>query len=207
MAVELSDVALAVLAGGEGSRMGRPKAELQLAGRPILHALFDRFDWPGPTLLITAPGREHPPGCERFTRELVDPAPGEGPLRGLLTALEGSPVSRVVVTAVDMPFVRREQLAWLVAELAARPDMAGVMTARAGTCRSGAPRLEPFPSGFHVEFATTVRQQRARGDHSLHALARHPSVATVPAPQDWPVDTWTNLNRPQDLAALDASAG
>jgi molybdopterin-guanine dinucleotide biosynthesis protein A len=70
---------LAVLAGGEGRRMGGPKGVLALDGRPILERLLDRLDWPGPTLLVTAPGREHPPGWRRFTNEVTDPVAGEGP--------------------------------------------------------------------------------------------------------------------------------
>ena len=51
------DTTLAILAGGEGSRMGMPKAHLTLAGVPILDYLLDHFGWPGRTMLITAPGR------------------------------------------------------------------------------------------------------------------------------------------------------
>src|SRR5687768_16637019 len=127
---QLSDVALAVLAGGEGSRMGRPKAQLLVRGRPVLPFLLDRLNWPGPTLLVTAPGREHPTGCDRFTSELLDPAAGQGPLRGLLTALEGSPVPYVVTTAVDMPLMRHDCLAWLAGSLKSRPGVLGLMTVR-----------------------------------------------------------------------------
>ena len=85
---ELTDVTLAVLAGGEGTRMGFAKGELNIDGRPILSHLLERFAWPGWTLLVTAPGREHPSGWEGFTREVSDPEAGQGPLRGVLTALE-----------------------------------------------------------------------------------------------------------------------
>ena len=43
----LSDVTLAILAGGAGSRMGMPKGQLILNGRPILEYLLDHLDWPG----------------------------------------------------------------------------------------------------------------------------------------------------------------
>jgi hypothetical protein len=64
---------LAVVAGGEGRRMGRPKGHLTLDGRPIPERLMNRLAWAGPTLLVTAPGREHPPGCRLFTKEATDP--------------------------------------------------------------------------------------------------------------------------------------
>ena len=41
--------------------MGGPKSRLVLNGRPILDRL-ERFAWRGPTLLVTSPGNEGPPG-------------------------------------------------------------------------------------------------------------------------------------------------
>ena len=45
------------------------------------------MQWPGPTLLVTAPAVAHPPAADLFDREAVDPVDGLGPLRGVLTAL------------------------------------------------------------------------------------------------------------------------
>ncbi|MDB5911273.1 MAG: hypothetical protein JWP34_5390, partial [Massilia sp.] len=80
------DVTLAILAGGEGSRMGKAKGLLRVGpepGQPILGYLLNRLAWRGPTMLVTAPGRDHPPGWEQFDRELIDPEAGGGPLRGV----------------------------------------------------------------------------------------------------------------------------
>lgn len=197
---DFADVALAVLAGGEGTRMGRPKAWLTLSGKPILLALLERLDWPGPTLLVTASGRDHPPGWERFTREVSDPVAGEGPLRGLLTAFENSRSPFVVMTAVDMPLVRREQLAWLTTALRARPEVLGIMMVR--NARSSEPQVEPFPSAFRAGAAPLVRARLAAGNKALHRLAEDESVLGLPAPSEWPAEVWTNLNRPQDLEAM-----
>src|SRR5271163_3705700 len=121
---------LAVLAGGEGRRMGGPKGSLSLDSRPILERLLDRLAWPGPTLLVTAPGRNHPPGWRRFTNEATDPVAGEGPLRGILTALENASTNEVVVLPVDMPNITRAPLAWLAARLQENPAAAAVMAER-----------------------------------------------------------------------------
>jgi molybdopterin-guanine dinucleotide biosynthesis protein A len=197
----LSQCTLAILAGGEGSRMGRPKAELEIQGKPILVWLLERFCWPGPMLLVTAPGREHPPGWERFDREVVDPVAGEGPLRGVLTALEGSSTEMVVVATVDMPGVTREQLAWVVGQIAATPGRLAVM------CRRGADRLEPFPLGARCKSSAAIREVLASGERSvLRGLGR--GIAEVVAcPGDWPDETWINLNRPEDLEAWMSHTG
>src|SRR5439155_7528658 len=126
----MKGVTLAILAGGEGSRMGKPKAELLLGGKPILEFLLDRFAWGGPTMLVTAPRREHPPGWERFTLEAVDPVADLGPLRGVLTALNNATTKLVVMTTVDMPGVRQSQLVWLIEQIRERPNAPALMVRR-----------------------------------------------------------------------------
>ena len=201
---DLSDVALAVLAGGEGSRMGRPKIELTLGGQPILHALLDRFDWPGPTVLSAAAGHASAPGAERFDRIIRDRRAGQGPLQGLHDVLADSPAPHVVVTAVDMPFVRREQLAWLAAALKSRCDATGLMLARP---LPGGARVEPLPSAFRASFAPVIARLLRDDRRSLHGLAAEPAVHTVAPPDDWPGETWTNLNTPADLSDFEKRRG
>ena len=62
---------LVVLAGGYGSRIGMPKGQLRVDGRPILEHLVARLCWKGPTLIITAPGMQHPPGWQRIRPGIV----------------------------------------------------------------------------------------------------------------------------------------
>ena len=189
---------LAVLAGGEGRRMGGPKGVLALEGRPILERLLDRLDWRGPTLLVTAPGRQHPPGWQRFTSEATDPVAGQGPLRGILTALEHASTNQVVVLPVDMPNVTSPPLEWLAARLREHPAASAVMFERRG-------RIEPFPAAFHTRAAQNLlRAHLADGRLALHRLTVSAEVVVVPAPPEWPADFWVNLNTPSDLAAYSA---
>jgi molybdopterin-guanine dinucleotide biosynthesis protein A len=190
-------VTLAILAGGAGSRMGRAKGELRVGDRPILAHLLERLEWPGPTLLVTAPGRERPPACERFDREVSDPVAGEGPLRGVMTALDAAATDAVVLATVDMPGVTRDVLIHLLAAL--RPGMLGAMCER--TTGDG-PQIEPFPSAFRRAAAEVVRGQLGRRRRSVWSLSSDARFAVVPAPPSWPAAVWTNLNRPEDVAAF-----
>jgi len=184
----MNDVTLAILAGGEGSRMGRPKGELLVGDRPILQYLLDRFAWSGPTLLITAPGREHPPGWERFGAEAVDPVAGQGPLRGVLTALENVTTQRLVVTTIDMPGFGASHLRWIV-------DRAGPVI----TMLRRREQIEPFPSVFPTAAAPMIRAELDAGRFSVQALSRQAAVESVPAPADWDEFVWTNLNHPDEF--------
>lgn len=199
--LDLARVTLAILAGGEASRMGYPKGELRLGGRPILEVLIARLAWRGPTLLVTAPGREHPPGWELFSSELVDPSSGQGPLRGVLTALEGATTPLIIVSAVDMPLIQSDQLTWLATVLTAREGALGIMFRQ----RNGAAeRVQPFPLALRAEATPVVRQFLESRQRSLHGLLDDPRFEAVDTLAEWGDDLWTNLNTPADVDSLGA---
>jgi molybdopterin-guanine dinucleotide biosynthesis protein A len=189
--VDPSHTTLAILAGGEGSRMGKPKGELVIHGKPILEYLLERFDWPGPTMLVTAPGREHPSGWTKFSREVVDPVFGKGPLRGILTALENATTQVVVVATVDMPLIEREHLEWMIDQLG---EMLGVMS-------SHDDQIEPFPSAFSTNAVDAIHQHLAK-DGGVYQLWKLDRFRCVAAPVGWPPKIWMNLNTPGDLRLL-----
>ncbi len=193
--IDLSKITLAILAGGEGSRMGKPKGELTVHGKPILTYLLDRFQWPGPTLLVTAPGRENPPGYESFTQQAVDPVAGQGPLRGVLTALEVTQTLYTLVTTVDMPEIGTEQLHWLIQNVPRHGETLGSLMERPGN----PPQIEPFPSIFHRDAAGVIGLHIESGRSSVHGLVSIAKISLLPAPVEWTQVVWTNLNRPEDL--------
>jgi len=190
----VKDVTLAILAGGEGSRMGKPKGELMRNGVPVLSYLLLRAAWSDLTMLVTAPGREHPPGAEEFSSEVVDPVAGQGPLRGLLTALTALTTPTLLVGTVDMIDIGVTQYAWLIDRLKEHPQALGIFM------RHGQ-QVEPFPSIYRKEAAEIVRAQFESGQLSVHKLAAHPNFLVLSAPAEWDALVWTNLNRPEDLAA------
>jgi len=200
--VDLSDVTLAILAGGQSRRMGTPKTSLQIRGRPILQYLMERLNWPGPTLLVTAPTREHPAGSALFDREAVDPTEGQGPLRGVLTALLHSSTTIVIICTVDMPAIGSEHLIWGLRQLSDSPKLDGLMLRRK---MDGRDQIEPFPLACRKSAAMAIEKQLQMGKSSVHALVELPMFAAKNAPIDWPERIWTNLNSPWDYQAFLAS--
>ncbi len=191
-------VTLAVLAGGAGTRMGMPKAMLRVNKRPMLSWLLSSIDWPGPTLLVTAPSTGRPPGSDDFARHAVDPADGIGPLQGVLTALRNSDTPLLAIITVDMPGIDRPRLLWLLKQLAGHPDRAGVMCRR----DAASAQIEPFPCALRQSARRIVEDRLLAGRRSVHGLCDDSSVVAVVAPSDWPARTWLNLNHPAEFAAF-----
>jgi molybdenum cofactor guanylyltransferase len=189
---QLSGVTLAVLAGGEGARMGFAKSTLKVHGQPILRHLLEQLAWPGPTLLVTAPGRERPDGHEAFDAEAVDPVAGRGPLQGILSALQNSKTPLVIVMPIDMPAMTLGPLAWLVDQLSVMADVQALMV-RLGT------ELQPLPAVFRTAAADLIRNQLEERLASVRGLAATGRVVVLPAPSSWPKRIWTNLNFPRDV--------
>lgn len=196
-----SELTLAVLAGGLSSRMGSAKPSLLIQGKPILAYLREQLQWPGPTLLVTAAQRKSPPGTDLFDREVVDQLDGQGPLRGILTALENS-LGDILVVTVDMPGVRSSMLRALVASMKDRPELSGLMYR---VMRDDMDHVEPFPSIFRRSAQQIVVQALAENRRSVRGLLSDSRFATTDAPVEWPTSVWTNLNTPQDFAAFEKS--
>ncbi len=186
---------LAILAGGEGARMGLAKSLLKLGDVPILDYLLDRFAWTGPTLLVTTPGREHPPGHQRFNHEAVDPVAGVGPLRGVLTALENCKSTHLLIATVDMPLLEAGHLRWIINQLDHSHEALGLMLKHDD-------QIEPFPLALRITAAQPIAQHLQTGRRSVHSLLTQPGFLSTESPPQWPPTTWTNLNFPSVLENL-----
>ncbi|OGP75607.1 MAG: hypothetical protein A2Y80_09665 [Deltaproteobacteria bacterium RBG_13_58_19] len=121
--------------------MGRDKATLELAGRPLaLWVAAALAPVVSEVWLITSQPEVH---LALGLPLVTDLYPQQGPLGGLLTALFYARTPWVLVAAADTPFLSSA----LVAALAGH---AGKATGAAWVCRS-ARGLEPFPGLYSVK--------------------------------------------------------
>jgi molybdopterin-guanine dinucleotide biosynthesis protein A len=105
-----------ILAGGRSSRMGYPKANLQLKGRSLLSIVYT-------SLAGFCNGQVTVVGKGDFSGENFTAIPDDrlddqiveygGPIIGLLTALAKAKTERIAVAACDMPFVSAELFQFL----------------------------------------------------------------------------------------------
>jgi molybdenum cofactor guanylyltransferase len=97
-----------VLAGGQSSRMGTPKAALEWHGSTLLRrtaGILARVT-NGPVIVVRAPGQDLP-DLPKGTLIADDPREGKGPVQGIaagLAALDGR-ADIAFISSTDMPFL------------------------------------------------------------------------------------------------------
>jgi molybdopterin-guanine dinucleotide biosynthesis protein A len=165
-------VIAAVLAGGRGRRMGRAKAAVPLAGRPLIDYPLTAAARAGlEPVVVAKAGSELPPLAVPLWEEPAEPS---HPLTGLVCAVEraGAPV---VALACDMPFVSAD----LIARLAAAE----------GATTAG----RPFPGRYEPADLPALRAALERQAGVKDAL-----VPTVIEADPGELD---GVNTPEELAA------
>lgn len=150
--------AVAVLAGGRSTRMGRDKALLAVGGRTLLSRQVALARELGPAEVWVAGRAQAELGGA--ARGLLDAVPGAGPLGGLAAVLEATQARHVLLLAVDMPALTA---AFLGRVLAARAAGVGA----APRTRRG---WEPTAAVYPAELAPAARGALAAGRLGLRAL-------------------------------------
>lgn len=173
-----------VLCGGASTRMGRDKANLELAGKPLALWVAGALQAAGAHPVV-AQGGSPPLPLEGSP----DRTPHAGPLAALIDALELH--GDILVCPTDVPTVPAELLAALVHT--ARQTGAPVVLACSG-------RLEPLIGHYAAAALPMLREGLRSGARGpKEALAR----ATVPTVPFAPADV-LNVNTPADLVEAGA---
>jgi len=90
-----------VLNGGQSSRMGEPKGEMQFLGRRLMEGPIEALRESGASELIVV-GGERPYWVGNGVSHVPDRYPGDGPLGGVITALDVAGEENIVVLANDL---------------------------------------------------------------------------------------------------------
>jgi molybdopterin-guanine dinucleotide biosynthesis protein A len=193
-----------VLAGGQSSRMGTPKAALEWHGSTLLYrtvGIVARATG-GSVVVVRASGQELP-DLPKGTRVIDDPRPGKGPVQGIaagLAALDGH-AEAAFISSTDMPFLHPAFIRRVLRVLAqdAGTDVA-LPVAR------GYP--QPLAAAYRVSLAATaerlVKEDRLRPAFlfSECVTARLDDAELKADPLigafDPDLDSVVNINTPQD---------
>ncbi len=187
---------LAILAGGQGRRLGGvAKGLLIVEGETVLTRLLRLAPGFGDCLLAT----DDPEPYDSFgVRKFADPIPGRGAPGGVLAALSGARTPLVLVVACDMPFVTRAVVEALLRRFTDSDP---------ALCFRVAGRLEPLLGVYRRSLAPAweVRLREADGRapsmKDLFAAVGGKAVdEAVLREVDPTLCATVSVNRPEDLA-------
>jgi molybdopterin-guanine dinucleotide biosynthesis protein A len=179
-----------VLAGGKSSRMGSDKAFLRLGDEILLSQALKVAGAVAGEVRIVGDAKKF----AGFGRVLEDVYRDRGPLGGIHAALSSSATELNLMLAVDLPFVGREFLEYLL--LRARESGAVVTVPRAGG------GLQPLCAAYRRGFAEFAEQSLSEGENKIDRLFA--SVGTRVIEEDelvragFSAEMFRNLNTPEE---------
>ncbi|HSP46279.1 MAG TPA: molybdenum cofactor guanylyltransferase [Chthoniobacterales bacterium] len=150
-----------LLAGGESRRMGRDKAVVVFCDEALWRRQLRVLRDIGPEKVFVS-ARTESSWLPGDTELLLDEPPARGPLSGLTKALVQMETSHLVVLAVDMPFVTREQLRLLCT----------MASEGSGVVPLIGERTEPLAAIYPKEAAVDFAAALAGTDFSLQRIIR-----------------------------------
>lgn len=113
-------VSIAVLAGGQSTRMGQDKAFLEVGGQPVIERVLKVASPLTDDLFISTNSPEK--YAEFGLRLVADIYPDKAALGGIYSVIQAARYGSVLVVACDMPFLNASLLKYLI-ELAPLADV------------------------------------------------------------------------------------
>jgi molybdenum cofactor guanylyltransferase len=182
-----------VLIGGASTRMGCPKHLLKSGEESWLERTVRYVSGAvEETVLI---GRGEVPASLVGLRRLADVPDAAGPMAGILAAMRSAPRTSWLIVACDMPEVSRAAVDWLLGQ---RRLGVWAVIPRLGEGRP----LEPLLAYYDFRARPLLEDLAASGHFRPAEIATSNKVIT-PVPPAHLAMAWTNINRPEDLAAHD----
>ena len=189
----MKKLSVAIVAGGLSSRMGRDKAFVELAGKPLIQHVIERSRHLGQAetmLIANQPERYRHLGLTVFS----DVLPNKGSLGGIYTALCHAKHPYMLVIACDMPFIKTELLRFMIAQITDGVDIV-------------VPRVDGYPQGLHAIYSQACRQpirkQLAANRLKIIRFYDRMRVRYLDEADCMPYDahgrSFINLNTPEEL--------
>jgi molybdopterin-guanine dinucleotide biosynthesis protein A len=186
------ETAVFILAGGKSTRMGTDKAFVTLDGKTLLARALEVGRLVTPNVRIVGDAAKFgafAPVVEDVFREC-------GPLGGIHAGLRASAAELNLMLAVDLPFVSRALMEYLITR--ARSSDAIATVARAGG------GWQPLCAVYRREFAEIAAKALRQGRYKIDALFDLQRTQAIGEDEltaaGFAADLFRNVNTPEDVA-------
>lgn len=166
--------------------MGRDKAFVPVDGTPMVAHVANALRGAGCDPIV-AVGGDHAKLAALDLAVVADRWPGEGPLGGIITALEHlADGAVVVIVACDLPHTTAPSIVALIDALASSPADVAIATGQ---------RAQPLCAAWRPRASTQLADRFAAGERRVVDAVSRLHVVSVPVP----VDQLLNVNTDADL--------
>lgn len=187
----VADLTAFVLAGGKSTRMGTDKAFIVLNGSTLLARMLDLARSMTTDVRIVGQAEKF----SNFAPTVEDVFPGCGPLAGIHAALRSSQTDRNLILAIDLPFLSRQFLDFLI--MKSRASDANVTIVRT------VEGWQPLCAIYRRAFADSAEAALRQGRYRIDPLFTDASTCVIRdddlRQQKLSPDLFRNLNTPEDL--------
>lgn len=202
--VSTASITAFILAGGQSSRMGRDKALVPLANKPLIQHAVDLLHQIGLQPTIAGARTD----LSLYAPVLPDDTPDHGPLSGICTALRHTRSELALFLPIDLPLIPASLLRYLLFH--------AQITGHAATIASVNAFPQTFPAVLRSDAVPIFQSELDAGRSGCLAAFKIAGAAVIPAenlvqsshvtdPRAQPPFRWfTNVNTPQQLDRLEA---
>ena len=185
------DVTGAILAGGESSRMGRPKHALNFRdGRTMIEAVADALQSCCRNVVIVGGSN-----VAADFKHIADIKPGFGPLAGIEALLASRFDSHYIVSPCDVPLIDQR----VVGALMSHTEHPITVLQQPGK-----ETFDPLPMRIEAAALDSIRRQLAEPAHSVHQFVESMNHHIVDI-DETTADALCNVNTPEQYEQLVAS--
>ena len=185
------DLTAFILAGGKSTRMGTDKAFVVLEGMTLLSRMLDLARSVATDVRIVGSVEKF----SSFAPTVEDVFPGCGPLAGIHGALRSSRTDRNLILAVDLPFLSRQFLDFLITKSRASEARVTIVRTVDG--------WQPLCAIYRRAFADPAEAALREGRYRIDALFDDSSTCVIRdedlRQQKLSPNLFRNLNTPEDL--------
>ena len=187
---KMKTVVAYILAGGRSSRMGRDKALLQLAGKPLIaRAVELAQEVTGNVKIVGEPEK-----FAAYAAVVADVYRDRGPLGGIHAALRESEAELNLILAVDLPYIPARFLEYLLTR-AESSNAAVTVPFLAGY-------FQPLCAVYSKQFLSPAEQALAEGRNKIDQLFGEVMLCAISeknmAANGFNSSIFRNLNTPED---------
>ncbi len=186
-----------ILAGGEGRRLGIPKAYLKVNGVRLLDTIIGHLSRIFPHVMVVS-GEYDLLQLPSDVEAVKDLYPSLGPIGGLITALKHLKTEWILMTGCDYPMLKPELVRYIAQKAVENPDYDLIIPFVQG-------HFQVLHASYNRRIEPIVQHRIEEGRFSIKSIIKFTNIKTLVLQEDEirsidpQLTSFINLNTPQEL--------